>query len=351
MALLGKYGTVSFLREWAEPTVIDESRVIGGGRLNSLDVSEPAIWSGDRVLILCERGVPLIPLGESYAPSPGGHSFYGDGRYDPGPIGKRRQALDLVYTGGRNSPFYDPLPLVQSFYAFVHRNEIDNMTFYAEEDHALNGEGDSLLPISILDSGPIVISPAPEGNYSQSLINRLLSFAAPSILAGRDSELTGEQFLPPGLLKELADYLELVSQESGWRQVANLTSWVFETNVDLLDQNAIGQRFGESAKGSLKGAGSLNAIIGSDRSGLFGPSSMLRLMLVTQVGAKAMAKFTIADSRNSEEECTSTNKAVHYEAPIILSNTNINTTVDEVITLGVQFVATGKIRIVSSAPR
>jgi hypothetical protein len=350
MALLGKYGTVSLLREWAEPTVIDESRVVRGKQLNSLDVSEPAIWSGDRVLVLCERGVPLVPLGESYAPSPGGHSFYGGGRYDSGPIGKRRQYLDQVYIRGASSPFYDPLPLVKSFYAFVHRNEIDNITFYAEEDHALNGEGDSLLPISVLDSGPIVVSPAPQGNYEQSLINRILSFASPLALTGRDPELIGEQFLPPSLLKELADYLEQVSLESGWKQAASLTSWVFETNVDLLDQNAIGQRFGESAKGSLKGAGSLNAIIQNDRSGLFGPSSMLRLMLVTQVGAKAMAKFTIADTRHSEEECSPAQKTIYYEAPIILSNTNINTTVDEVITLGIQFVATGKIRIASSVP-
>jgi hypothetical protein len=350
MALLGKYGTVSFFREWGLPTAVDQSRLIRGSRQNTLDVGDPALWSGDRVIVLCERGVPVVPLGSLYAPSPGGHSFYGDGRYDPGPRGVRRQATDRMYVSGRNTPFYDPLPLEKTIYAYIHKDEMDNITFYAEEDDAINGFGQSFMPISILDSGPVVVSPAPEGEYEQTLVDELLSSTTPYIFEHGESEVLGDQFLADDFLKLLADFLEDSSRVSGWKQVANLTSWAFETNVDVLDQNAIGQRFGDSAKGGLRGAGSFNAIMSvKDDNNFFSPHSMLRLMLITQVGAKAGARFVIADGRNAEEDCQARSRSIYYETSILLSSTNINTTVDEVISMSGEFVATGKIKIASSS--
>jgi hypothetical protein len=349
MALLGKYGAVSFSREWAAPTAVDESRLVRNASGNVLDMEEPALWSGDRVAILCSRGAPVIPQGQSYAPSPGGHSFYGDGRYDPGPRGVARQSRNLVYVGNPSTPFYDPLPLERVIYAYIHRDEIDNITFYGEEHDAINGFGESFMPISILDCDQLIVSPAPEGNYSQALVNGLLSFATPLIFQEGNAEVVGDQFLPADLLQSLAAFLEEASELSKWKQVANLTSWAFETNVQVLDQGAIGQRFGESAKGSLGGAGSFNAIMSTeDGKGSFGPYSMLRLMLVTQVGAKAEARFVIADDKNAEGDCGQGSKSIYYEVPILLSSTNVNTTVDEVIALSVEFVATGKIRVVSS---
>ena len=348
MALLGVHGTVSLSREWAQPVAVDSSRLLLESQGALLDLGEPAFWSGDRVLLLCQRGVPLALLEgtqEGYAPCPGGYSFYGDGDFVPGPTSTVRAETGTTYVGTGTASFYDDTPLTNSAYAFIHRNEMDDISFYSSQNDALNGSGSSLIPLLKLDVGALLVLPAPEGDYEQALIDEILPFIAPSIFLGRESEVVGDQFLPQDTTSKILAFLEESSVVSGWKQVANLTSWVLETNVDVLDQNAIGQKFGESAKGALKGAGSFNAIIDAKQNyQLFGPSSLLRLMLLTDVGAKANAKFVIADSNSSQSDCEQ-NKKIYYETPIIISNSTVDTSVAEIITMTIQFVATGRIRL------
>jgi hypothetical protein len=350
MALLGVHGEVSFSREWAQPTVVDTSRLVAGAT-NTLDLGNPAFWSGDRVLLLCQRGVPVRLPGTANAPCPSGYSFYGGGQYLTGPAVTARTLGGAMYAGLASRAFYEQapsVPLTTSTYVFIHRDELDNITFFSDEDDAINGSGSSFLPISVLDSGPILIAPAPAGNYNQVIINQALSFLSPIIFEGIDGELAGDQVFPDNFIKTISQLLEEASLESNWKQVASLTSWVFETNVDVLDQNAIGQQFGESAKGTLKGAGSFNAIVKAVDSSLeFSPSSMLRLMFITQAGARAKAKFVIADGARSQASCDS-NRKIYYETPLIISKSTVNTTVQELITMTIEFVATGKIRIASS---
>jgi hypothetical protein len=348
MALLGVHGTVSFSREWGLPAAVDNSRLVSRPEGTVLDLGEPAFWSGDRVLVLCQRGVPLGLLQGAQAglaPCPGGYSFYGGGEFVAGPKGTARLATGNTYVGSDASSFYDDIPLTNSAYAYIHRDEMDDITFYSSQDDAINGNGSSLIPLLKLDVGALVVLPAPHGNYEQSLINEIISFAAPTIFFDQGSEIAGNQFLPQSLSDQISSFLEESSTVSGWKQVANLTSWIFETNVDVLDQNAIGQKFGESAKGALKGAGSFNAIVDAKQNyELFGPSSLLRLMLLTDVGAKANAKLVIADSSSSENDCEQ-GKKIYYETPIIISNSTVDTSVTEIITMTIQFVATGKIRL------
>jgi len=207
MALLGVHGTVSFSREWGQVVAVDNSRLLRSSP-NTLDASDPAIWSGDRVLLVCQRGVPLgLPIPDSpcsyeyvenngYAPCPNGYSFYGDGQYDPGPNGSRRVARNSIYIGLDEFPFYDDLPTVTSMYAYVHKDELDNTTFYSDENDAINGEGPSYLPLSILDVGALLISPAPEGNYEQALLNQLISLSSPLIFGAGEAEILGGS-IPP----------------------------------------------------------------------------------------------------------------------------------------------------------
>jgi hypothetical protein len=350
MALLGAHGEVSFSREWAQPTVVNQERLVSGSP-NSLDLGNPAFWAGDRVLLLCQRGIPARLPGTTNAPCPSGYSFYGGGQYQTGPAVTARTVGNAMYAGLASRAFYEQapsVPLVTSAYVFIHRDELDNITFFSDEDDAINGSGSSFLPISVLDSGPILITPAPAGNYSQAIVSQALSFLSPILFEGMEAELAGDQVFPDDFIKTISQLLEDASLESNWKQVANLTSWVFETNVDVLDQNAIGQQFGESAKGTLKGAGSFNAIVkAADPSLEFSPSSMLRLMFITQAGARAKAKFVIADGARSQTSCDS-NRKIYYETPLIISKSTVNTTVQELITMTIEFVATGKIRIASS---
>lgn len=354
MALLGVHGEVFFSREWAQPTIVDGSRLVPG-TVNSLDLGNPAFWSGDRVLLLCQRGIPVRLPDLQHAPCPTGYSFYGGGQFDTGPAVTSRTRNGEMYFGSPDRAFYEQppaVPLIDSAYVYIYRDELDNITFYSEENDAINGEGESLLPISILDCGPILIAPAPTGNYPSAVTNEILSFLSPLLFSelplGGEVEIASDQIFPQQLNDSISDLLEQFANESGWSRVANLTSWVFETNVDVLDQNAIGQQFGDSAKGALKGAGSFNAIINTaEKKEYLSPSSMLRLMFITQVGAKGKARFVIADNSKADVACESPRK-IYYETPLLISNTNVNVAFDEMITMSIQFVATGKIRIASS---
>lgn len=355
MALLGVHGEVFFSREWAQPTIVDGARLVPGTP-NTLDLGNPAFWSGDRVLLMCQRGIPVKLPGLQYAPCPSGYSFYGGGEFETGPAVASRTRNGAMYFGASSPrPFYEQapsVPLVTSAYVYVHRDELDNITFYSDENDAINGEGGSLLPISILDCGPILIAPAPAGNYPSAIANQILSFLSPLLFSqsftAEEGEILSDQIFPRELSESIAELLEEFAEEGGWKRVANLTSWAFETNVDVLDQNAIGQQFGESAKGALKGAGSFNAIVNTaEKEDYLSPASMLRLMFITQVGAKAKARFIIADASKSDAACESPRK-IYYETPLLISNTNVNVAFDEIITMTVQFVATGKIRIASS---
>jgi hypothetical protein len=78
--------------------------------------------------------------------------------------------------------------------------------------------------------------------------------------------------------------------------------------------------------------------------------SMLKLTLVTGVGSKANARFKIADpSIEQSENCSSEKDAIYYSTPILLSKTTVNTSIDEIITVTAEFVATGKISIVTDS--
>jgi hypothetical protein len=133
--------------------------------------------------------------------------------------------------------------------------------------------------------------------------------------------------------------------ERGWLLQCDLTDWVFEADATQLDQDAIGQAFGESAKGMLRGAGSFNGEI--DHSLVTGKQSglgMLRLMMLTEQGSKARAQFQLLDQRSASLPLVK--DLVFYETDIMLGKTSVNTSATDVIRMSAQFIATGRIRLV-----
>lgn len=355
MALLGLYGEVSFFREWPEAVALDGNRLVFGAQ-NSLDLPNQAYWSGDRVALICNRGVPLIQPGSPFAPCPTGHSFYADGVFTVGPATAARTASGWqMYAVPGNRPFYETTsatPTQKVVYAYIHRDPLDNITFFSDRQEALNGAGSSYLPISRLDTGSLFVIPAPSGQYTDLLIQHILQQLSAVDFSSGIGELVADAFLSVETRGEIQRQLDIIGDiESGWKHVADLTSWVFETNTDLLDHNAIGQRFGESAKGMVRGSGSLNAILrkrGEVKS--IDGHSMLKLALLTEVGSKAHARFRIASPQLSQSnECAGDQDAIYYSAPILLSKTTVDTSVSEIITVTAEFVATGKISIISDS--
>lgn len=343
MAVLGIYGQVSMSREWPLPAVLAGTRLVDGATV-SIDLGEPGFWSGDRVAVVCPRGVPVVASGDTYAPCPDGHSFYNDGVYTTGPRTAFRTAGGAMYAGPSSSPFYEEnIPLVDTTYAYVHRDELDNVTFWGDEIDAINGAGTTQLDLSYVDCGTFAVLAAPSSIYQPatlSTLNQELEQAEP------DGEQSGDQMLTAALQAALASDLDAIGGvESGWKLVACLRSWVFETNVDMLDLNAIGQEFGEATKGMLRGAGSFEANIDYRQDTTKHPAStLLKLMLLTQTGAKAMARFVVAPPSTSPR----LNEPMCYETPILFSKTSVNVTAGDLIGMNADFLSTGRIRLVTA---
>jgi len=125
---------------------------------------------------------------------------------------------------------------------------------------------------------------------------------------------------------------------------------VFDMNATTLDLEAIGQSFGDYAKGAAKGAGSFNGEM--DHSRVTGEQSglgLLRLMMLTQQGSKARARFQLVDQRTSNV-AEHVKERIFYETDILLGSSSVNTSATDVILISAQFVATGQIRLAKQAP-
>lgn len=369
MAVLGQQGVVTLSREWPAPTVLAGER-LQRGNSPSIDLGDLAFQSGDQVLLVALRGVPAGIGVSGFAPCPDGHAFWTGGTTAVGPALAARTTGGGFWSGNASLPFWESAATVglhQTMTAFIHRDEMDDVRLYSSELAAINGGSDGLLPLRNVAPGPMLILPASNrAGYAAAAVELLETIQ--SITSGgvyvdgvfdanvfaeftdgrpRPVEIVnGEQpasqlATVPQILLDTASDVE----ERGWKIQCDLTGWVFEMDATQLDQDAIGQAFGEYAKGSLRGAGSFNGEV--DHSRVTGEQSglgMLRLMMLTGQGSKARARFQLMDQRTASLPLVP--ERVFYETDILLGKTSVDTKATDVILLSAQFVATGKIRLV-----
>ena len=341
MAILGQFGTVELCREWPAPTALADERVQRGAT-PSLDLSNLTFQSGDEVMVLSLRGVPLGVGINGAAACPDGHAFWIGGVTPVGPALAARSTGGAFWNADPSLPFWESAATVgfqQTATAFIHRDEMDDVRFYSTELDAINGGSTGLIPLRNVSPGPMLILPASTAaGYNAAALQLLQSIANLDI---PDGEQPAENLatVPEILTNTAADVTE-----RGWLKQCDLTSWVFEMDATTLDHDAIGQAFGESAKGVVRGAGSFDGEI--DHSYVSGEQSglgMLRLMMLTQHGSKARARFQLAEQRSASPPLVP--ERVFYETDILLGKTTVNASATDVIKMSAQFIATGHIRL------
>jgi hypothetical protein len=185
----------------------------------------------------------------------------------------------------------------------------------------------------------LILPASSDAGYATAALQLLQAIAGAEI---PDGEQPAANLSPvPQVLTDTAADVE----ERGWLKQCDLTEWVLEMDATQLDQDAIGQAFGESAKGVLRGAGSFNGEI--DHSHVTGEQSglgMLRLMMLTGQGSKARARFQLLDQRSASLPLVP--ERVFYETDILLGKSSVNTSATDVIRMSAQFIATGGIWLV-----
>lgn len=368
MAVLGQQGVVELSREWPAPTVLSGSR-LQRGNSPSIDLTDLAFQSGDEVLLVALRGVPAGIGLNGFAPCPDGHAFWTGGSTAVGPALAARTTGGGFWSQDDTLPFWESSATVgfqQTTTAYIHRDAMDDVRLYDTELNAINGGSTGLIPLRNVSPGPLLILPASsQAGYAAAAlvlletivgvttagVSELNFFDASVFTEFSDGQVMGID-IPYG--EQPAERLATVPQiltdtaadveERGWQIQCDLTGWVFEMDAAQLDQDAIGQAFGEYAKGSLRGAGSFNGEI--DHSRIAGEQSglgMLRLMMLTGQGSKARARFHLTDQRTASLPLVP--ERVFYETDILLGKTSVDTKATDVILLSAQFVATGQIRL------
>jgi hypothetical protein len=341
MAVLGQFGIVELSREWPAPMALADER-LQRGETPSLDLTDLAFQSGDEVLLVSLRGVPLGIGINGAAPCPDGHAFWTGGVAPAGPSLTARTTGGTFWSSNTALPFWESVTttrLQQTATAYIHRDEMDDVRFYSSELNAINGGATGLIPLRNVSPGPMLILPASAATgYNAAALQLLQSISGLEIT---DGEQPAENLAP--VPETLTDTAADVAQ-SGWLRQCDLTSWVFEMDAATLDHDAIGQAFGESAKGVLRGAGSFDGEI--DHSYVSGEQSglgMLKLMMLTQQGSKARARFQLVEQSSASSPLVP--ERVFYETDILLGKTTVNASAIDVIQMSAQFIATGRIRL------
>jgi hypothetical protein len=329
--ILGYGGSIELSREWPEPTVFPQSSLTGTG---ALLCRERAFWTGQRVIVYSYLGVPLRAGGAAYAPCPDGHRFWG-GQGVAGPNSAHRT--------GDNGPFWRTSDasgfwesqastgFAQTLSAYVHRDRLDRISFYSSENGAINRSPDLLIPFSQVQFQNLLITP-----YDSSASYLTAIEALGEVLFGeypqQEQPATNYVDLPSAIIT-----VSLDPDKRGWSILVGCRSWSLQTDPTILDTTAIGEDFGDSVKDVVRGSGSFNGFIptGPTGSGTIDGKGFIRLMLMTETGSKAKARFKIQDQSMFHCEGEET---VWIECDILLGQGEISTTVDEPVSYSSQFV-------------
>lgn len=350
MAIRGEGGTLTFSREWPPPTAVPVGMLTTGAVVR-IELDEPAFWSGDQVTLVAAAGLPFDVAGTGYANCPDGHAFWG-GDGSQGPATLHRTGDDgAFWEVSDDADFWDSeetvgLTTAATFY--VHRDQLDRLTVYGTELEALNGGATGRVTIRSEVGSTIVLAPAADiAGYNEAL---LAAAAAPAVMAAaEEAPLANLTTLPPVITTAGS-----IAEERGWRRQADLGRWVFETDPRLLDTTAIGEEFGDSSKGLIRGSGSYQAII-SNRylgPGVSNATAFLRLILLTRIGARSSARFLLTDGDDAGicQGAGTLEGAIFYETDILLGRGDLECSPDGLITLAGQFVSVGEIRLVAGDP-
>lgn len=297
MALVGLDGMVRLLREWPEPETISDATLTTAGGTTRLDTEERGWWSGDRVTLTARGGLPFDLNNDGYADCPDGHRMYGPDEV-PGPASWHRTGdVGPMYREDTEAFYEDSTSVgwTRTTTLYVHRDQLDRVTFYTNEFNAISGNGVGIQPLIPVGFGSMTMTAA-------------------------------------------------WTETDGWKQVCNLQGFVIDIDPSNLDVAAIGEDFGSAVRGLVRGAGSFSGQMSNKyHPGVTNTARLAKLALLTRKGAVAKAHFQIGPGNDN---LCSPEPPLYYEADILMGKTTVSVAVAEATTLNAEFIMTSEPRMV-----
>ena len=401
MAVLGVGGRLELRREAASPCVITPEDINLGS--STFDLGCEGYWPGDRVVISGPEGLPIFIDGKPQL-------WDGVATYDQGTLFVAENR-DHIKPDPNNDFYKQSGHPNNSYYRGNSSFENDNALFYYQGEKAgdqqteqLEGYlcvdslgrarlyptrcegmaccGESLYTFTNdiqvgdkIDFDFIVINHYGSGEYQNAItqcfgeIGEYIfnDIAENDNLATYDPNRRVDSICndPPLYLKPAAgsdefnnaDVQPRGSVNQGphplWTVLCGIREYSLNLDAPSVDTTGVGEKFGNGVKSLVNGGGNFEFFIdrkcfedGKDN-GIY----IMRLLLMTQEGAKAHAKFYLMDRGNGDDETCQANcggdlpGALWYESDIFITNNAINLRPKELVAGSAQFVTTGTIKL------
>jgi hypothetical protein len=370
--IVGYGGYVELSREWPEPTAFPRSSLTSS---NALLCREKAFWTGQRVLIYSDLGVPLRLNNSAYAPCPDGHRFWGGlGVMGPntahrtdnnGPFWKTDGLIDSFYVagtplnpapetfipgtisspatdfvvaslqGGLGGDFWEnqtSVGLQKTASVYIHRDPLDRITFYESENGAINRNPSQLIQLSPVYFDNLLIAPY---NSSSAYIAAIEAIGEAIFNEHPTQETPASNYLDiPDSITDISSSPEA----RGWTILAGCREWALQTDPTILDKTAIGEDYGDSVKDVVRGAGSFVSFVNETQpnSGVIDARGFIRLAIMTGTGSRATARFRLQE-QSPNLGCDAAD-SVWMECDILLGSGELRVTVDDTVRYSSEFV-------------
>lgn len=396
MAVLGNGGKLELRREAPAPCVIRPEDLNQGS--NSFEVHCEGYWPGDHVIISGPpSGLPILIDGnpqviDGVASYFGGDLFVAANRSqitaeddtfyktaaEQYPVGEFGDDANFYYVGQDGpDPNPDPDEPIRQIEGYLCVDSLGNVRLYSTRCEGLSCCGEELLDFGgnggRLDFDYFLLSHVGSteynnavlnctGNYGEYVFNDVAeddgtpdpnrfedSICADPPTYQQPEAGTGEfdnaDVQPRGRVNQGPDPL--------WRFICDLQEWSLELDAPSVDTTGVGEKFGEAVKSLVTGGGSADFFIdrtcfNSDRqdNGLY----MMQLLLMTERGATANARFYLIDRSQDQESCQPNCSGqlpgmLWYETQILITRNAVNIRPTELVAGTAQFVTTGEIRL------
>lgn len=377
MAVLGVGGKLVLKRDAPEACLIDSAAV--DGNLNALSTICAGYWSGDRVTTTC------LPSGNSaFPPNPEGYGTYYASKYFLGPNRSHITSYQHNFykasgeeyptgSAGNDAQFYsrvgdvsggNTIPDCQESEYWINIDELGYVSFYNSRCAALGGKQSDRVNLFGTVAGTIGIAPFGSANYNNAFWRCARGYGNYEFSDVQDAvALTTicadapdyEQPVFDSDEYKNADVLprsELAGQTAPyWQIICDLREWSLELSAPSVDTTAISEKFGEAVKSLVTGGGSTEFLIdrkcyGDERdNGL----TLMRLLLMTEKGCKASAKFYLVD-RGNEAKASSDQLPgdLYYSTELLVTASAVNVRPTEIVAGTANFVTTGEIRLLEA---
>lgn len=346
MPVLGHGGSLELRREAPNPIVLTPNVI--DPNTNSILVRDPAYWTGDFIRLTCANGLPLHanvtnPPIEGTAPdAPNGYAMYVGSKWYLGYNKAHVETDNDTYYTLDTSSFY-ATPAETDFTSattlYIYRDQLDRVSFYTNKAYALLGSTTNRVALYTVDINAFIMSPVGNTTYHTTIDSSAVTLQSASL--SRDE--TALHALLPSTISTLKDADTIVASE--WKIQAYLNNWVLNLSAPEVDTTALGERFGDSIKSLVTGGGTLDFLI--DRTS---PSEnnqdttiLLHLLLMTQKGCKATARFYMFKNRLQASYILP--GSLYYELDVMITSEAINTRSDELIAGSLDFVTVGNIAL------